>query len=295
MFGALEAGGTKMVMALMDSQGRETDRKVIPTGTPEDTMPQMLAFFRSRPIDALGVGCFGPLDLDPKSPAYGHITRTPKLSWRDYPILQVFRDALHVPVGFDTDVNAAALAESRLGAARGLSSCLYLTVGTGIGGGVVMNGQPVHGLMHPEVGHMLLSPDASDPAPEGFCPYHKGCGEGLAAGPAIQKRWGLPAQQLPEGHAAWALEAGYLAQICANAMMVLSPQKIILGGGVMHQRLLFPMVRAKTISLLNGYLPVREVDEGLEDYIVPPGLGDASGITGAYLLARDALDNAKIQ
>jgi fructokinase len=185
-FGALEAGGTKMVLSYLDEEGTMLERLSIPTRTPAETMPEMIAFFREHPIDALGIGCFGPLDLDPKSATYGYITATPKLAWRNYPILHAFREALNVPVKMDTDVNGAAYAEAKLGAAKGLDSCLYVTVGTGIGGGVVIGGKPVHGLVHPEVGHQLMPQAANDPMPEGICPYHKGCLEGLACGPAME-------------------------------------------------------------------------------------------------------------
>ena len=288
VFGALEAGGTKMVLALMDENGGELERAVIPTEAPEETLPRMLSFFRGGKIAALGIGCFGPLTLDPAAPGYGTITRTPKLKWRNVPILAYFREGLNVPVSLDTDVNAAALAEAELGAARGTGVSLYLTVGTGIGGGLIVGGSPVHGLMHPEIGHMLLCPEEGDPAPRGFCPYHAHCAEGLAAGPAIAARWGVPAEKLPDDHPAWQTEAGYLAQLCANALMSFSPEKIILGGGVMHKKLLFPLIREKTLGLLNGYLPVPQAENGFADTIVPPALGDRSGITGAWLLAKRA-------
>ncbi|MCH5286670.1 MAG: ROK family protein [Christensenellaceae bacterium] len=287
-YGALEAGGTKMVLSVLDETGTILERATMPTGTPEDTMPGMIAFFQEHPVTALGIGCFGPLDLNPASPTYGCITATPKLPWRHYPIVPAFREALGIPIGLDTDVNGAALAESQLGAAKGLQSCLYVTIGTGVGGGLIIGGRPVHGLTHPELGHMLLAPMPGDPAPEGFCPYHQHCLEGLAAGPAIQKRWGVPAQELPPDHPAWALEADYLAQMCLNAIMAFSPEKIILGGGVMGQAFLLPMIRERTVKLLGGYLSSPVVDNGLEDYIVAPGLGVNSGVMGAYLLAREA-------
>lgn len=288
--GALEAGGTKMVMSILDGEGAMLERVSIPTRTPEETMPEMIAFFQQHHIAALGIGCFGPLDLNPASPTYGYITATPKLAWRNYPLLPEFVRALQVPVRLDTDVNGAALAESRLGAAKGLDSCLYVTIGTGIGGGVIIGGKCVHGLVHPELGHQLLSPQANDPAPEGFCPYHKHCLEGLAAGPAINKRWGAPAQDLPDDHPAWDLEAEYLAQMCHNAIMAFSPEKIILGGGVMHKEFLFPMIREKTIRMLGGYVSSPVVESGMTDYIVSPGLGDNSGVMGAWLLACEAYD-----
>ena len=289
-YGALEAGGTKMVLSHMRENGAMLCRETIPTTTPEETMPRMLAFFREHPIDALGVACFGPLDLNPKSETYGSITATPKLAWRDYPIMTVFRDALNIPAAIDTDVNAAALAESQLGAGRGLSSCLYVTVGTGIGGGLIVHGKPVHGLVHPELGHQLLTPHPDDPAPDGFCPYHKHCLEGLAAGPAIEKRWGKPGSELPANHPAWELETEYLAQMCHNAIMSFSPERIILGGGVMQQSFLFTLIREKTLRLLGGYVVSPEVEDRLINYIVKPGLGVHSGVMGAWLLARGAYE-----
>jgi len=289
-YGALEAGGTKMVLSVLDENGHIIKRESIPTTTPEDTMPKMIAFFRENPVEALGIGSFGPVDLHPESPTYGYITSTPKLAWRNYPILGAFRDALGIPVGFDTDVNAAGISEHKLGAGKGLDNCMYVTIGTGIGAGLIINGKPVHGLIHSELGHMFLTPDPADPTPEGFCPYHKHCLEGLAAGPAINKRWGVPAQELPADHPAWELETTYIAQMCHNAIMAFSPEKIILGGGVMQQMHLFPIIRRKVVDMLNGYICSPVVEGGLEDYIVPPGLGVNSGVMGAYLLAREAAE-----
>ena len=289
--GALEAGGTKMVMAIFSDDGTMQDRVSIPTMEPETTMPEMIRYFASNHVSAVVIRCFGPLDMNPDSSSYGYITMTPKLPWRMYPLLPTFQKELQVPIVLDTDVNGAALAEVRLGAARGLSSCVDVTVGTGIGGGVIINGKPVHGLMHPELGHQLIAPCPDDPSPDGFCPYHKGCLEGLASGPAIQKRWGISAKELPHDHIGWQMEADYLAKMCLSAMMSFSPEKIILGGGVMQQSFLIPLVRRKTLDYLGGYISSPVVDNGLEDYIVPPALGVNSGITGAYLLARQALDS----
>ena len=293
LFGALEAGGTKMVLAVFDDEGRMLEKSVLPTGTPDETMPEMTAFFSSKSLTALGIGSFGPLCLDPSSPRYGCITQTPKLPWRNYPLLDAFRQALGIPVGLDTDVNAAALAESVLGAAAGLDSCLYVTVGTGIGGGVVIHGKPVHGLIHPEIGHIRVVPEKDDPMPGGVCPYHPHCLEGLASGPSIEKRWGVSARDLPQGHPAWELESAYLAQLCQTAMLAFSPERIVLGGGVMQKDFLLPMIRQKTIALLGGYLSHPAVEEGLNGFITAPGLGTASGITGAYLLARQAAREAE--
>lgn len=291
-FGALEAGGTKMVLSRLDENGNMMERISIPTRTPEETMPEMIAFFREHPVDALGIGSFGPVDLHEDSPTFGSITATPKLAWRFFPILKAFKDALNIPVKIDTDVNAAAISEQAMGAAKGLDSCVYVTVGTGIGAGIVMGGKPVHGLVHSELGHYLMRQEAVDPTPDGFCPYHKGCLEGLAAGPAIEKRWGVSAKELTPDHPAWELEVNYLAQMCVNLIMTLSPEKIILGGGVMQQKFLFPMIREKTLKLMNGYICASAVDEGLVNYIVEPGLDVNSGVMGAYILARRALEEA---
>ena len=288
LFGTLEAGGTKMVLSIGNERNELLEQTVIPTEMPDKTIPAMAAWFKDRHIAALGIGTFGPVDLSPGSPTYGWITKTPKPGWEDTPLLPPLRDVLGVPAKIDTDVNAAALAEWQLGAAKGLNSCLYVTVGTGIGAGVVAEGKLVHGLLHPELGHMLLRQEPEDPAPAGFCPYHQGCLEGLASGPAMEKRWGTKAQYLPPDHEAWGLEAAYLAQMCMNAVCAFSPEKIILGGGVMQQKHLFPLIRQKTKDLLNGYIHVREITERIDTYIVEPGLGTKSGATGALLLAREA-------
>lgn len=292
LFGALEAGGTKMVLSVGNGQNELLEQIVFPTEMPDKTIPAMIGWFRDKGIAALGIGTFGPVELNPDSSLYGWITKTPKEHWQDTPLLPMMRDALGVPVRIDTDVNAAALAEWRFGAAKGLKSCLYVTVGTGIGAGLVVEGQLVHGLMHPELGHILLRQEAADPAPEGFCPYHRGCLEGLASGPAISKRWGARAQDLPQDHEAWELEAGYLAQMCMNAVCAFSPEKIILGGGVMQQKHLFPMIRKRTQELLNGYVPAEMILGHIDSYISEPGLGARSGATGALLLAYLAYSEA---
>ncbi len=288
LYGALEAGGTKMVLAILDEQGKIQKKTSLPTRTPEETMPDMLSFFRQASVAALGIGCFGPLDLCPSSPTFGSITATPKLAWRNYPIRNAFMESLRIPVELDTDVNGAALAEATLGAARGLESCLYVTVGTGVGGGLIIHGKPVHGLMHPEIGHIQVVTAKDDPLPEGICPYHGSCLEGMASGPALEKRWGVPAVKLEETHPAWELEADYLSQLCASAMLSFSPEKIILGGGVMQKKFLLPMIRRRTVERLHGYISHEAVEQGLTDYIVEPGLGTESGIIGAWLLARQA-------
>ena len=287
--GALEAGGTKMVLAVYTAEGQELERITLPTETPDITLPKMTAYFRDHGVDALGVSAFGPLDLDPASPTYGWITTTPKLDWRNTPLLPALLDGRDIPAGIDTDVNGAVIAEVEMGAARGCDSAVYVTVGTGIGGGVYVNGRTVHGLLHPEVGHMLLRPHPEDPIPDGVCPYHRGCLEGLAAGPAIAARGGGDAKALPDDHPAFEIEAHYLAQMCANLILTVSPQRILLGGGVMQRKALLPMVREETKRLLNGYIASPLVNERIDETIVPPALVPLSGLVGAYLIGKKAM------
>ncbi len=287
--GALEAGGTKMVLAIYQEDGVELERITLPTETPEVTMPKMIAFFREHNIDALGVGSFGPLDLNPESPTYGCITSTPKLAWKDYPLLEKLLDGQNIPAGIDTDVNAAIIAEVEQGAARGCQNAVYVTIGTGIGGGVYSNGKTVHGLLHPEVGHALLKPHPDDPNPRGVCPYHESCMEGLAAGPAIGARVQGDAKDLPDDHPTFAIEAYYLAQMCVNLIMTLSPERIILGGGVMQRESLIKQVRSETLRLLNGYIQHPAILEHIDEYIVTPDLFPVSGLVGSYLIGKAAL------
>lgn len=289
ILGALEAGGTKMVCAIGDEYGAIHARETFPTTTPDETMPNIIRFFRGRNISALGIASFGPVDLNKDSNTYGFITSTPKLAWQYYPVLQTLAKALSVPVGFDTDVNSSALAEHTVGAGKGLSSCLYVTVGTGIGGGIVAEQHLVHGLVHPELGHIWLRPHPEDPTPHGFCPFHDGCLEGLATGPAIEKRWGVKADLLPPEHMAWRLEAYYLAQMCMTAIVAFSPEKIILGGGVMQQTHLFAPIRGQVQEMLAGYVRHPAILQDIDHYIVPPGCGTDSGVIGSLLLALHAV------
>ena len=289
LLGALEAGGTKMVCALGNEKGEVFERESFPTREPEPTISDIISYFTGRGIEALGVSSFGPLDLNEDSSAYGSITTTPKPGWQNVPLRAHLMDALGVPVGIDTDENGAALGEALLGAGKGLNSLVYYTIGTGVGGGAYDHGRLLHGLVHPEMGHMLLRPHADDPAPHGFCPYHDGCLEGMACGKAIEQRWGVPARELPPEHIAWRIEAEYLAQMCVNTIVMLSPQRIVLGGGVMHQEHLFPMVRRRTLELLGGYVAHPAILEHIDSYIVPPALGNNSGAVGSLLLAVRAL------
>lgn len=291
LIGALEAGGTKMVCSIGNLQGGVLQRASFPTTTPDVTIPQIVDFIGKFDIKALGIGSFGPLDLNPASPTYGSITKTPKKEWVNYPLMDKLKTALNVPTAIDTDVNASALAEYTMGAGKGLSSLLYVTVGTGIGGGLVIDGKPIHGLVHPEMGHMILSVQEGDSMPDGVCPFHRHCLEGLACGPAIEKRWGLSSKLMTPDHPAWELEATYLAQMCVNMIVTVSPEKIVLGGGVMQQAHLFPKIRRQVLTLLNGYVNSPSITpEGIDNYIVPPVLGVNSGVVGALLLGAEALE-----
>jgi len=287
LYGGIEAGGTKFVCAVgTNPDDLRTAR--FPTTTPPETLARAIAFFRQQaraPLAAIGVASFGPIDLRPDSPTFGFITTTPKPGWANTDLVGSIRRAFNVPVGFDTDVNAAALGEHRWGAAQGLDTFIYLTIGTGIGGGGMASGKLLHGLIHPEMGHIRIPHDcARDPFP-GACPYHGDCLEGLASGPAMEKRWGQRAETLPADHPAWELEARYLALALVNYICTLSPQRILLGGGVMEQAQLLPMIRRSTQRMLQGYVRAPEIIERINEYIVPPGLGERAGVLGAIALA----------
>lgn len=288
-FGAIEAGGTKFVCGIGTEDGTILDRVSFPTTTPDETMDRVYEYFKDKSIDAMGIGSFGPIDPVLGSETYGMITTTPKPHWSGFNLVQAVNKQHQVPTGFDTDVNGAALGEYKWGAAKGLDSCLYITVGTGIGAGAVIGGKLVQGLSHPEMGHLLVRRHEKDTF-EGTCPYHKDCLEGLAAGPAINKRWGVPGSELEESHSAWEMEAYYLAQALMSYILILSPQKIVMGGGVMKQAQLFPLVRTKLQELLAGYVQHRSLKEEIDNYIVAPGLGDNAGLSGAVALAQVALE-----
>lgn len=288
--GAIEAGGTKMVLGVFDGSLKPLNQISLPTLTPEETIPPMIDYLKEHRVDALGIATFGPVNLRSGSKNYGTILSTPKLAWQLYPLLLSFEEALGVPCAIDTDVNAAALAESKMGAAKGLLNCLYLTIGTGIGGGLYAEGQLVHGLMHPEWGHVLVSRHEEDPMLHGVCPYHPNCVEGFASGPSMQTRWGMPAKDLPDDHRAWDLEAYYLGQLCAIAVMTVSPEKILLGGGVMHRTSLLKKIREQMLKQVNGYIEVEQFPD-MKEYITSPALWPDSGLIGAALLAKKAFSN----
>jgi fructokinase len=291
LVGGIEAGGTKFVCAVGRGPGDVQTETRFATTSPEETIGRAIAFFQEqeRPVAAVGIGSFGPIDPRPDSPTFGYVTATPKPGWNQVDFAGAVRRAVGVPVAFDTDVNAAALAEHRWGAARGLSDFIYLTVGTGIGGGAMVNGRLLHGLLHPEMGHILLPRDPKrDPFP-GRCPFHGDCLEGLAAGPALAARWGQAPETLPADHPAWPLQAHYLGLALAGFVCILSPRRIILGGGVMAQPRLFELVRAEVQQLLNGYVQAPEIVDEIEKYIVPPALGGQAGVLGAIALARQVM------
>lgn len=280
MIGAIEAGGTKFVCAVGNPDGTILDRASFPTTTPEETVAKVEEFFSKHPIEKLGVGAFGPINLRAGSENYGSIENTPKVPWRYYPLLEELKKRFNIPVAINTDVIASCLGEYEYGVGKDVSSCLYITVGTGIGAGFVQDGKPFQGKNHSEMGHVLLRKHPED-AFEGSCPSHGACLEGLASGPAIEARYGKKGVELADQDHVWETEAYYLAQAIMDYFVILSPEKIILGGGVMKQEKLYPMIREKFMELLNGYIEVENVDE----LIVAPELNDDQGVKGCIALA----------
>ncbi len=293
LIGAIEAGGTKFVLATGTGPDDLRDVERIPTTTPAETLQRCVEYFTAAqkthgPLAALGIGTFGPAGVDPAAPDWGYITTTPKPGWQQTDMAGPLGQALGVPVAFDTDVNAAVYGEWLWGAGKGCNTVLYLTIGTGIGGGVLIDGHPLHGLLHPEMGHIRIPrpPALADFA--GACPWHGDCLEGLASGPAMAKRWGVAANTLPPDHPAWEAEAACLAAACASFACTLSPQRIILGGGVMDSPGLLAQVQEKTRALLNGYLQHPLITDPVQEYIIAPGLGNRAGICGALALGMEA-------
>ncbi|MCZ0753974.1 ROK family protein [Anoxybacillus sp. J5B_2022] len=287
--GAIEAGGTKFVCAIGDRDGNVHERVTFPTTTPEETMRHVIDFFKRYDLEAIGIGTFGPVDLNEQSLTYGYITSTPKPHWSNFNFVGATKQHFDVPIGFDTDVNAAALGEQLWGAAKGKNSCIYMTVGTGIGVGAIVEGRLVHGLLHPEMGHILIRRHPNDEF-AGSCPFHGDCLEGMASGPAIEKRWGKKGAELSGRADVWELEAFYLGQAIAQYILILSPEQVIVGGGVAHQPSLLPLVRRYVLDCLNGYVQHDAILQHIDDYIVLPGLGDNAGICGALALAKQALE-----
>ncbi len=290
LYGAIEAGGTKFVCAVGTGPEDLRAQARFPTTTPKETLGRCIDFFRAQPrIDALGIGCFGPIELRHGARRYGHVTTTPKIGWGNADVVGPLHQALGVPVGFDTDVNGAVLGEARWGAAQGLDTAIYITIGTGIGGGALIGGQLAHGLVHPEMGHLLVPREADDLDFAGDCPFHGArCWEGMASGPALARRWGQRGETLPADHPAWDLEARYIASGLTSLVLVLSPDRLILGGGVMQVDALLPLVRKHLTRSLAGYVQADALLKGMNDYVVPPLLGTQSGIVGALALAERA-------
>ena len=280
----IEAGGTKFVLGIGDENGNIVHKESIPTTTPEETIHLCKEFIIKHLPDRIGVASCGPINLDQSSESYGYITSTPKPGWANTPLIPEIQKIFKGPIGFDTDVNGAALGESLWGKGKDVSSCLYLTIGTGIGGGYVENSQCLHGLLHPEMGHILLKKHHEDDF-EGVCPYHGSCFEGLASGPAIEARYQRKAQDLDQNNKVWEIEAYYIAQALVNYILILSPKIILLGGGVMHQKQLFPLIRNFVKEMLNGYIQHPSLLNCDDNYISEPGLGDDSGLLGAFALA----------
>lgn len=282
LFGGIEAGGTKFICAVSNEDLDILDEISIPTTTPEETFSKVFDFFDKHDLDAIGIGSFGPIDVNKESATYGYITSTPKKSWENINFLDIFKQRYNVPIGWNTDVNVAALGEVTLGAAKDKNSCVYITVGTGVGGGAVINGELLTGFNHPEMGH-IYPPKHEEDSFKGICSFHKNCLEGLASGPAIESRYGEKAQNIPENHIAWEIEAHYLAHAALSYTMILSPECIIFGGGVMNQSHLFDLIRDKFNELIGDYLNLPPINE----YIIPTGLGNDSGILGSLLLAKN--------
>ncbi|CAM3181836.1 ROK family protein [Paenibacillus lupini] len=289
--GAVEAGGTKFVCGVGNEYGVIEHSVSFPTEQPEVTLGKVIDYFRENQVEAIGIGSFGPIGLHSGNPQYGFVTTTPKPGWANFDFLGTLKQQFDVPYGWDTDVNAAAYGEAVWGAAKGLQSCLYYTIGTGVGIGVYAEGQLVHGLVHPEGGHVPVKRHPDDHF-RGLCPYHGDCLEGMAAGPALEARWEQKGDQLPADHRAWEMEAYYIAQSITGAILMLSPQKIILGGGVMKQMQLFPHIQEAVKRNLNGYVSAAEITENIDRYIVPPGLGQQAGLCGALALGLQAYQQA---
>ena len=279
--------------AIGDESGRLHAERRFPTADPVATLTAVRDFFSEHrgshgALSAIGVGSFGPVILDQQSAKYGFIGKTPKAGWSHVDVVGMLAREFSCPVGFDTDVNAAALAEHRWGAGRDLTNLVYLTVGTGIGGGVLIDGAPLHGLMHPEIGHIYPRRHPLDASFQGICPFHGDCMEGLASGPAVRARCGADLSHLDAAHAQWEIQADYVGQLCAQLVLTLSPQRIIIGGGVMAQEQLFPVIRQRMLHWLGGYIDRSEILADLNHYVVPPTLGARAGVLGGIGLAIGA-------
>lgn len=281
LVGAIEAGGTKFVCAIGNESNEIIERVSFPTTTPEETLAHVFEFFDQYELASIGIGSFGPIDINEKSETYGYVLSTPKLAWKDFDFLGAMKERYDIPMGWTTDVNAAALGESEKGAAAGLDNVMYITIGTGVGAGAIVNGQLLEGIGHPEMGHLLVKPHQDDHY-DGFCPYHGNCLEGMAAGPSINGRLDMAGKDVDPDHQVWDFMANYIGQALVAYTVILRPERIILGGGVMHAPKMLDKVKEAFDDLLGNYVDVPELDS----YLVKPGLGDNAGITGAILLAN---------
>ena len=291
-YGGVETGGTWCVCAVGTGPGEIEREEQFRTAGPAETIERIVGFFQVQPRPvAIGIGAFGPVDVDPRSPTWGYVTTTPKPGWRHVALAPVVRERLDLPVAFDHDVAVAGLGEYRWGAGRHIRALCYVTVGTGIGAGLLVHGRPWHGLVHPEVGHIRIPHDWLRDSFVGACPAHGDCWEGLAGGPAIEQRWGSPADQLPDEHPAWDLAAEYLALGILSIVCVFSPERIVLGGGVMQRRGLLEMVGTRLRALVAGYLPTPLLADEIDRFLVAAGLGDSAGVLGAIALAETALQS----
>ncbi|MGL5042522.1 MAG: ROK family protein [Culicoidibacterales bacterium] len=284
LYGIIEAGGTKFICAVANDH-KVVERVVIKTTIPSETMPLVIDFFAKFEISSLAIGCFGPIDIRKKSPTYGYILQTPKVAWQNYNFLGVLKQAFEIPMFWETDVNVAAYGEYISGAAKANDSCLYLTIGTGVGGGYCANGAFLTTLLHPEMGHMHLKRLPGDDF-IGVCPFHQDCVEGLVSGPAIEARMGKRADLIAADDPVWDVVASYIAQALVTYTMVVSPEKIILGGGVMKQKQLFPLIRQHFLTYINGYINFTSLGVTMEQYIVPPALPDYSATVGCIEYAK---------
>lgn len=282
LYGAIEAGGTKFVCAVGDAQLNIVETITIPTTTPEETMVNVQSFFDKHELLTIGIGSFGPIDINKESKTYGFITSTPKTAWKNFDFVGILKAYYDVPIAFTTDVNASLYGEYKAGIAKNVDSAVYYTIGTGIGGGAMLKGRFVEGLSHPEMGHMNISLHKDDQF-EGSCPYHQNCLEGMASGPAIEKRVGTEGKFIQEDDEVWDIIAYYIAQAAFNTTLLLSPELIILGGGVMHQHHLLDKIRDQFVEINNSYINLPPIDQ----YIAEPSLEDKQGIIGCLALAKE--------
>jgi len=289
IYGGIETGGTKFICAVGNADGTLIEKIRIPTEDPEKTIEIVADFFKpfylNDGLRRIGIGSFGPIDSEINSATYGYITSTPKPGWQNINIVGLLRSRLDVEIVFDTDVNAAALGESLWGASRNFDPSLYITIGTGIGGGYIKDGRPLRGMANPEMGHIRIPHDWNKDPFKGACSYHGDCFEGMASGRSLNERLGKPAEMIGQDHPVWQLEINYIGHAIANLVLTLSPKIIILGGGVMKTEFLYKGIRRRVKEILNQYVQTNEIIENIDQYIVPPSLGDNSGVLGSIALA----------